>query len=54
MAEAAPHDATFLRLRARFVAGLGARWQEIDAARGDLATLHAALHRLAKIGRAHV
>jgi hypothetical protein len=38
-------QATFERLRERFVAGLPQRWQEIDAA-GSGPALAAALHRL--------
>jgi HPt (histidine-containing phosphotransfer) domain-containing protein len=39
-------QAAFDRLRARFMAGLPARWSEIDAAASARA-LHDALHRLA-------
>ena len=38
--------AQFALIRARFVAGLPARWQEIEQA-PDAPALHAALHRLA-------
>ena len=49
MAEAPGADAVFLRLQARFVAGLAGRWQAIEAAGSDRVALHAELHRLAGV-----